>query len=418
MNVQETLLYLAADLFSIYVVYRFYSLFFEHSRCKKCILILGFLIYFLIDNVGFLCFQRPMINLVTNLMSLFALTFLYQGNLRLRILTAVLIYAVLMICDAIAYRILILMEGKDDIVGGMAANGLLMLIIEVIFEKYMNFRTGKMVTMMELLYIITVPCISIFIVGVILNMAISTELIALATIGILIINIVMFFLLNHISGAYKKLYEMALRKQQWEALSNQLSLQRDSEEKAAALRHDMRNHLLMLKRLADLKKYDELDQYFKEMENAAGTITYYVNSGNTVIDGILNWKLREAAQCGAEPTYTVHLPEKLNISDMDMNIILSNLLDNSIQALKESSVSKELAVSMIYERNILRIEIKNTYEGKVVSHHGKLITTKHSRIGHGIGLQSVEWVVQKYMGNIDLEYDGKRFCVTILLYLS
>lgn len=417
MDVQNTLLYLVADLFTIYVVYRFFSLFFERPICGRYILAIGFLTYFLVNNAGFFWFHQPMINLVTNLISLFALTFLYRGNLRLRILTAVLIYAALMISDAIAYRILILMTGKDDIVGGMAANGLLMLIIEVIFEKYMNFRTGKIVKKMEFLYIITVPCISIFIVGVILNMAISTELIALATIGILIINIATFCLLNHISGIYSELYEMALRKQQWEAMSNQLSLQKESEEKAASLRHDMRNHLLMLKRLADQKKYDELDQYFKEMENAAGTITYYVNSGNTVIDGIVNLKLREAAQCGAKLTYTVRLPEKLDISDMDMNIVLSNLLDNSIRALKESGGIKELVVTMIFERNTLRIEIRNTYEGSVVSHHGKLVTTKPVKIGHGIGLQSVDQIVQKYSGDMMIDYDRDWFWVKTILYL-
>lgn len=417
MDVQDTLLYLAADLFIIYVVYRFFNLFFERSRCKSYILILGFFTYFIIDNIGFLWFHRPMVNLVTNLVSLFALTFLYWGNLRLRILTAVLIYVILMLCDAIAYRILILMTGQDDIVGGMAANGLLMLIIEVIFEKYMKFRTGRMVTTMEFLYIIIVPCISIFIVGVILNMALSTNLIALATIGILIINIVIFCLLNHISGVYKELYEMALRKQKWEAMSNQLSLQKESEEKAAALRHDMRNHLLMLKRLADLKRYEELDLYFKGMEIASDTLAYYVDSGNAVIDGILNLKLREAAQVGAKLTYIMRLPEEMDLSDMDMNIILSNLLDNSIQALKECDGSKELSVSMIYERNTLRIEVRNTYEGRVVSHHGKLITTKQSKIGHGIGLQSVERIVAKYMGDMNMEYDGKWFCVSVFLWL-
>lgn len=417
MDVQDTLLYLAADLFIIYVVYRFFNLFFERPICGRHILVIGFLTYFLVNNAGFLWFHQPMINLVTNLISLFALTFLYRGNLRLRILTAVLIYVVLMLCDAIAYRILILMTGRDDIVAGVAAEVFLMLLIEVIFEHFMNFRTGKMVTTVEFLYIIIVPCISIFIVGVVLNMAISTKLIALATIGILIINIVMFCLLNHISGIYSELYEMALRKQQWEALSNQLSLQKDSEEKAAALRHDMRNHLLMLKRLSDLKKYEELDQYFKGMEYSSDISNYYVDSGNAVIDGILNLKLREAAQCGAKLTYIIRLPEEMDLSDMDMNIILSNLLDNSIQALKESSGSKELAVSIIYERNTLRIEIRNTYEGRVVSHHGKLITTKRSKIGHGIGLQSVDQVVQKYLGDMNMEYDDKWFCVNILLFV-
>ena len=59
----------------------------------------------------------------------------------------------------------------------------------------------------------------------------------------------------------------------------------------------------------------------------------------------------------------IDLPAELNISSFDMTVILGNLLDNAIEALRQSE-NKRLLLSMKLTRGIVRIDIENSYNPK------------------------------------------------------
>ena len=48
---------------------------------------------------------------------------------------------------------------------------------------------------------------------------------------------------------------------------------------------------------------------------------------------------------------------------------------------------------------------------------GKLQTQKENWLSHGIGLQNVGLIVEKYNGTVDIGYDGTQFNICVMLYI-
>lgn len=73
---------------------------------------------------------------------------------------------------------------------------------------------------------------------------------------------------------------------------------------------------------------------------------------------------------------------------------------------------------MRYDRGCLVFKISNTYNGEVIKEGSTLLTTKKERTHHGIGLENVKKVVEKYQGIMDIEHENKIFSVSLLLYVD
>lgn len=99
-----------------------------------------------------------------------------------------------------------------------------------------------------------------------------------------------------------------------------------------------------------------------------------------------------------------------------MNIILGNLLENAIEAARQTE-EKKLTVAIKEEKGVLKIHIENSYNGTLIQKGTRLLTTKKEKELHGLGLGSVENVVQKYHGEMEIEKEKNMFSVRVLLYL-
>jgi sensor histidine kinase regulating citrate/malate metabolism len=98
-----------------------------------------------------------------------------------------------------------------------------------------------------------------------------------------------------------------------------------------------------------------------------------------------------------------------------MNVILGNLLDNAVEAVKKIN-EKKIKIEMELDRGCLYIKIENTFNGNIEIRDGKLKTIKNNSQYHGIGLVSIKNALDKYEGIIDIDYQSKTFSVNIMLY--
>jgi len=128
----------------------------------------------------------------------------------------------------------------------------------------------------------------------------------------LIINLSIFFLYDKIIDAIstKKDNELFMQKNNY--YEKHLENMKVSVDSTRIMRHDIKNHMIVMASLLDAKKYDELGEYFKN---------YYVNSfdalidsGNTVIDSILNFKMQECRNKGIDLKTKIAIPATLQIS--------------------------------------------------------------------------------------------------------
>ena len=113
----------------------------------------------------------------------------------------------------------------------------------------------------------------------------------------------------------------------------------------------------------------------KYLDNLAKSVydkKNFSSSGNYAIDSILNFKLQQVVDMGGKANTEVIIPKDITVSDFDMTVILGNLIDNSIRALKVSEEQGEISVRIKYIKSNIIITVINSFDGNVKYKDGKL----------------------------------------------
>lgn len=139
------------------------------------------------------------------------------------------------------------------------------------------------------------------------------------------------------------------------------------------------------------------------------------NSGNFIIDSIINYKLQDINSLDVDIKLNLNIAENISIFPFDLTVVLANLFDNAIEAIKKCKSKKTLTISLACNKNNLIILMDNSFEEKIVQANGKLLSTKKSKVNHGMGIVNVERVLEKYAGSMNFEYNEKTFSVSVII---
>lgn len=197
---------------------------------------------------------------------------------------------------------------------------------------------------------------------------------------------------------------------QMQMVQHQMEIMEQSQAQIRFLKHDMKNHLLHMNQLLWEHDTDALRLYMQEVTQHLDISQEFVSSGNRDIDSLLNYKLMTAHQLGAEIVTDLRIPAEVQIPAFDLNVILGNLLDNALEAMKECE-NRRITVSMRYESGVLYIVIQNTCKGEPPA-----VSVKGA--GHGLGLQSVRRTLETYHGELKTNYENHLFTAAVMLYVS
>ena len=203
----------------------------------------------------------------------------------------------------------------------------------------------------------------------------------------------------------------------------QILEQEESNLNIRNIRHDIKNHLICIKECMDRNDLEYAKKYIHELLNGENylKINSIMNSGNIVVDALVNYKYIEMQRLKIELETHIEIPYKMEFNDADICVILGNCLDNSIEAVSmiENLQLKKISIELIYRKNNLLLKIMNPYNGILkCGARGEYITTKENAKNHGVGLKSVKKAVQKYNGLVEINSENGIFQVQILLYAS
>ncbi|MCD7947298.1 MAG: GHKL domain-containing protein [Oscillospiraceae bacterium] len=186
--------------------------------------------------------------------------------------------------------------------------------------------------------------------------------------------------------------------------------------KNAKLHHDINNHLDTLYQLLDTNAVSEAKEYIERISEPVKDLNRVVWTGVDVVDAILNSKLEKAKKDDIEMTYNVEYPKHSNIQAHDICVILSNLIDNALEAVMKGQGKKEVKVTIRKINSFLTIQVSNDIFEPVKMQDGKIITTKSDTLLHGWGIQSVKAAAENYEGTVKYTYDNQQFVVTVILF--
>ena len=185
----------------------------------------------------------------------------------------------------------------------------------------------------------------------------------------------------------------------------------EETKKLRILRHDMNNHIAVLKLLCDSGQEDELKEYIEEMYHKIERANDVVVTESTTLASLVSTKKMRAKDLGIKFDSKLILKE-LNISDMDISILFGNLLDNAIEAAQKAN-KKWIDLVVEEKSDCFIVVCENSYKDAPKKKGEVFVTSKEDEDSHGMGIKSMKQVIEKYKGEIAISFENNVFTVKI-----
>ncbi len=276
--------------------------------------------------------------------------------------------------------------------------------------------------MIEKRYVLTVmiPILMIFLMGEYMNYVMMHDMDFAVGSGsldyrihclMLVIQLFAMASLFCILYAYKRLLqnfrlctELSLLEQEEHSLNRYVEEAKANYEKTKSFRHDVKNHMTVLKELLLNGQTEEAVRYLADMEDLAETMSFPCSTNNPVVDVVIGSKLGLAKSMGIDVSCPLVLPAPCPVREIDLCMILANALDNAIHACKsmEDNGEKYICVMGRMQGDFMLLEVENSYDGS-------------GSIRQGTGLSNIGAVAEKYHGTMNIKTQGTVFTISVLL---
>ena len=213
--------------------------------------------------------------------------------------------------------------------------------------------------------------------------------------------------------SYKKLQqnfrlstELSLLEQQEHSLNQYVEEAKARYDRTKSFRHDIRNHIAVVKKLLQGGKLEEAVSYMEDMDDMAEKMSFPCSTNNPVVDILVGNKLGIAKSMGIDVDCSLLLPYPCSLRDIDICIVLSNALDNAIRAVKSlgTATEKYICVSGRLQGDFLMMEIENSFRG-------------NGAFKKGTGLSNINAVAEKYGGAMSIKTQENVFVLHVLLII-
>lgn len=233
---------------------------------------------------------------------------------------------------------------------------------------------------------------------------------------IFVLTLIVIFFFTEISRGFQRESRLIFLESGYNNLQEQINVRKHNEEQVRKLRHDMQNHLQNIKTLLES---GESDSAVRLLEQAAGNLASALpertfNTGNKFIDAILFSKHAVCQSKGVSFECSVEYSEEIRIDAADLSSLLSNLLDNAIEAASQTD-APFVKISIFKYNAYCAVCVENSYSGFIKHNAAELISTKPDASLHGYGTQIINEIALKYDGNFSWEARENRFIATVLL---
>ena len=186
-----------------------------------------------------------------------------------------------------------------------------------------------------------------------------------------------------------------------------------------SFRHDFKNHMICLGSLIEANEKDKALDYIAEIENLSSVEKKQFNTGNIIIDALLNDKNDRAATVNSVILFKGMVPTT-GISNVDLCIIMANAIDNAIEACGKdtSDDRKEINIEADFQHGYFFLNIANPiFEAVSIKSNNTIATSKSDKEHHGFGVSNILRTVRKYDGEAEMSADSGKFTLDIQLML-
>ena len=287
-------------------------------------------------------------------------------------------------------------------------------VIQIIAKLIKPAKDGTDTSTVFLLSIL--PVVSVLITMTIAYISITTRikpivgiLMAISVIALLMVNILVTVVYNHIQKMYNDRLELELIAQKAKMDTENYKILENQYESQRVLIHDIRGHMQVMRGLLESKNYDELENYLLDMEQDPALQKIVRLCDNTVLNVILVHHASICKSLGIDVDFDIRQHSVDFISAHDITAIFDNLLTNAEEAAKNTSEKYiKLSATQQGETGVLITVINSCNFAPDMDEDGNIKTKKKDKEHHGVGLKSVKQAVQRYHGVSRMYYSNEE----------
>ena len=394
------------------------------SGSRKLAGMIGWLLYYaFLVTAGFGILFPPQFLLVGNILMVFMInTVTRKESLKRRCISTLLICTVWMLVEVI---VLLALEavGTDKCVidvAGSFISKMCMLLFSVLLGRYAKKKQYTEIPLRYFIITLLVPASSIYMMHhIFLMTALYAEysfFSVVAGILLLLINYVIFTVYDRVGQAAELQSRNRLYEQQLDLCSHQAEEREGYYLELRRMRHDMKNHLLALKKYTQEQDWKGLEEYLNELSRDMLDYNYQIWTGNHMLDMILNQKEKEAEKQKTQMQISTEVFTTLPFSDREIISLFGNLLDNALEACEQIKEGERwIHIKMKKKNQLLYIEIVNAAKNTGIQTDENFVSKKDGVL-HGYGMKNIRDIVEQYNGMFQCKSQEDRFEVVITIY--
>lgn len=355
----------------------------------------------------------------------------FKCNIKRIIYTALfLIFSDSLLSSAMYVIIRISLKNPDKDLShsiiSFAAQMIILIFLSFCERKNYYRRFRKNLSLLSNSISILILIMLIFLSGLAASLSVSTEHINIKMLYIQVFTVILVvislitiivLLINSISKKHFEQTSELLEDKMRSQLKYYMMLdEKDTEMRK--FRHDFRKHMMCVISMLEEESFSDAENYIRSLTDKFNETIPLYKTGNYIADSILSDKAQECKDKGISFKFTGVIPEK-NLNPLELCTILSNSLDNAIEAcVKVSEVSAQIRMASDFKNNYWYMKIANTSDSDIEIKNNNVLTTKSDSLNHGFGLQNIKDVVNKHKGEFKIAQTDGEFTLEITMNLK
>ena len=167
-------------------------------------------------------------------------------------------------------------------------------------------------------------------------------------------------------------------------------------------KHDLVNHIGVVRELINEKKTDEAKEYIDTIWNIQDVFDLKIHTGDSFLDIIVNYYSYLAVKENIEFAVLGKLTEKMPLEMFDITTLLGNILQNAFEAAIKADVPR-IRVELVEHKEEIFVVVSNSVAKRVNTKADFFMTSKEDKENHGFGLKNIAATVEKYHGECYME---------------
>lgn len=230
-----------------------------------------------------------------------------------------------------------------------------------------------------------------------------------------VINVSVLFLLHLLHNQNQKLLENSILKMQLHEQERLIEATEKDHQDMRKFRHDVKRYFTNYLYLLEAGDVDIVKEEMRKTLDQKLSVNQRIYTSSVILNAVINEKMTACEKQGIPLYVNIQLP--VNIESMELAIVLSNLLDNAMEAeLTEPQKGIWLHIKVI--DTMVNLIVENRIKKSILENNPHLHTTKEDKQKHGMGIRIVREIVHQFQGFFDVEEDEEKFIVHVMILVA